>query len=524
MAKVVHKDKDAIIQVLGCLIQQPMLLLEEKYKFIKADFPELMYEAIFVAIDYLLKNGAPEIDCMAIFNFLEGYPSYHKAVEKNGGMRYIENCEALAELGNFEYYYTKLKKLSLLNQLEAQGFPTLQIYDPSICDNDAYVKMQSKFDSYTIEDIFNIYDGELIGLKEIFNVNTGSTGCQVAKGMAELKEQYKQIPEMGMPMCSPKLTTIFRGRRLKKVYLKTAPSGFGKTRVSVGDACCVSIPTIYDSSQKSWVTTGQAEPSLIISTELEIDEVQTMIISYVSDVSEEKILDGKYEADEEERVDKAISIIENAPLYIEHIPSFNIDDIERTIKKYKVKHIVGYVFFDYIFTSVKILTEIATKARGVKLREDNVLIMFIDRMKTLANILNVHIDTSSQANGDWKNAKDADMNLIRGAKGMADKVDAGYVLLPPSEKDKESIKEFTRHGFYKEPNLVFHIYKVRRGKINHVKLFTYFDYSTCRTYDLFVTTNDYVLLNVENTSIEVILEQTETEINESNVNDDSSWF
>ena len=146
MARLVHKDKDAIIQVLGCLIKQPMLLLEEKYRLIKADFPEMMYEAIFVSIDYLLKNGAPEIDCMAIFNFLQGYPSYYKAVEKNGGIRYIENCENIAELGNFEYYYTKLKKLSLLNQLEEHGFPTVHIYDPSICDSDAYVKMQAKFD------------------------------------------------------------------------------------------------------------------------------------------------------------------------------------------------------------------------------------------------------------------------------------------------------------------------------------------------------------------------------------------
>jgi len=521
---MVHQDKDAILQVLGCLIRQPMLILEEKYKFTKADFPEQIYEAIFVAIDYLLKNGAPEIDCMAIFNFLKGYPSYYKSVEKNGGMRYLENCEEIAELGNFEYYYTKVKKLSLLNQLEGLGFPTSHIYDPSLCDSEEYAKMSAKFNSYTIEDIFNIYDNDLLELKDVFHVSTGSSGCQAAKGMAELKEQYKQMPEMGMAMCSPKLTTIFRGRRLKKVYLKTAPSGFGKTRVSVGDACCVSIPTIYDSALKKWVTTGQEEPSLIISTELEIDEIQTMIISYVSDVAEDKILDGKYTDDEEERVDKAIVIIENSPLYIEHIPSFNIDDIERIIKKYKVKYVVGYVFFDYIFTSVKILTEIATKAKGVKLREDNVLIMFIDRMKTLANQLNVHIDTSSQANGDWKNAKEADQNLIRGAKGMADKVDAGYVLLPPSEKDKEVTKEFTRHGFHKEPNLVFHIYKVRRGKINHVKLFTFFDYSTCRTYDLFVTTNDYQLLNVENTSIEVILEQTETEIFEAEVHRDASWF
>ena len=66
-----------------------------------------------------------------------------------------------------------------------------------------------------------------------------------------------------------------------------------------------------------------------------------------------------------------------------------------------------------------------------------------------------------------------------------------------------------KNGFNKIPNLVFHIYKVRRGKINRVKLWLYFDYGTCRTKDLFVTDNDYKLLDIESTDIEVVLENTQ---------------
>jgi len=507
--KVIQKDKQATTQVFGCLIKDPNLLLDDRYSFIEVDFPEKFHKAVFAAIEYLVKNGAQELSPMSIDGFLSGYPRQHDIFTKNDGMNYVADCMLTAELSNFDYYYTKLKKFSLLNQLEEQGFDTSCIFDPSLIGFEDEGKMRTRFDNYSLEDIFNVYDSAILDLKDLYSAGGSSTGCQAAQGMRELKEQYKQIPEMGMAMCSPKLTTIFRGRRLKKVYMKTAPSGFGKSRISVGDACCVSIPTIYDSSKKQWVNTGCREPSLFISTELEIDEIQTMIIAYVSDVPEDTILDGKYDKGEEDRVNKAIEIIEKAPLYIDHVPSFNIDDIERVIKKYKVKQGVGYVFFDYVFTSMKILTEVATKARGVKLREDNVLIMFIDRMKTLANMLNVHIDTSSQANGDWKNAREADQNLLRGAKGMADKLDCGYVVLPLSAKDKEAIKTIMHKGFYKEPNLVFHIYKVRRGKLNHVKLWVYFDYSTCRTYDQFVTTNENKLLNVESTNLEIILEETE---------------
>lgn len=504
-----NKDKFATIQVIGCLIKNPLLLLDDKYKLREEDFPERFHKIVFGATEHLIKNGIQDLNYATVDDFLSKYPKQYKVFSDNNGTEYLINATEMADIANFGYYYNTLKKFSLLNQLNEKGFDTSDIFDDSIIDLEEYAKKQTHFDNLSVDEIIDFYEQKIFQLKDIYSTNVTSKGCQAAHGMRELKEQYKQIPEMGMPLASAKLTTILRGRRLKKLYLKTSPSGFGKTRISVGDACCVSVPIIYDSTEKDWTCTNCKEPTLIISTELETDEIQTMIHAYVSNVAEDHILDGNYSEDEEERVDRAIEIVENSPLYIEHIPNFNIDDIERIIKEYKLKYNIGYVFFDYIFTSIKILTEVATKARGVKIREDNVLIMFVDRMKTLCNMLNVHIDTSSQTNGDWKNAKDGDQNLIRGAKGIADKVDAGFVVLPPSAKDLESIRSVLHKGFNREPNLVYHIYKVRRGKINHVKLWVYFDYATCRTYDLFVTDNDYKLLNIESTSIEIILEQTE---------------
>lgn len=504
-----QKDKFATIQVIGALIQRPIILLDDQFKLVEEDFPERFHKIVFGAIEHLVKKGVQELNHITIDAFLTDYPKQYKVFTDNNGIEYLLSAVELTDIENFGYFYSTLKKFSLLNQLQTRGFDTSKIYDSSIIDLDDSAKMQARFDDMTVNNIIEVYEHSFFELKDLYGTNATSTGCQAGAGMKELKEQYKQTPEMGMPMCSPKLTTIVRGRRLKKLYLKTSPSGFGKTRLSVGDACCISIPSVYDSQKKKWIRTNCQEPTLIISTELEIDEIQSMIQAYVADVAEDHILDGKYEGKEEARVDKAISIIEQAPLYIEHIPNFDIDDIERIIKEYKIKHNIGYVFFDYVFTSIKILTEVATKAKGVKIREDNVLVMFVDRMKTLCNTLNVHIDTSSQANGDWKNTKDGDQNLIRGAKGIADKLDVGIVVLPPSAKDIESIQGIIHKGFSRMPNLVFHIYKVRRGKTNHVKLWVYFDYSTCRTYDLFVTDNDYKLLNIENTNIDIILKQTE---------------
>lgn len=499
-----QKDKMATIQVLGCLIKQPMLLLDEKYRLDIEDFPERFHQILYGCIDNLVKQGVQDINSINIDDYLSKFPRQHKVFEDNKGMEYVENAVDLAQIENFDYYYQTFRKFGLLNQLQRKGFDTTIIYDPNVIDVDQQAEMQKQFDRLSVQDIFTRYELSISELKEVYDSSSESTGVQAADGMMALKEQYKEAPEMGMPFSSGIMTTIARGRRLKKFYMKSSNTGGGKSRISVGDASHISVPWYYDVNIKEWIYTGYNASVLFITTELEIDEVQTMIMAYVSGVPEDHILDGRYEDDEEKRVDEAIEKIKDATIYIEQIPNFSIEDIENTIKKYKIKYNIGFCFFDYIFTSIKILSEVANKTRGVKMREDNILLMFADRMKSLANSLKIHIDSSSQVNGQWKTAKEMDESILRGARSLGDKLDLGYVVLPVSEADKLGIETIVAkiQSFLPQPNLVFHIYKNRRGKLNHIRLFVYFDYSTCRTTDLFVTDNKYNLIDVESTLVD----------------------
>lgn len=506
------KDKYAIMNVLAGIVKDPMVLMDDHYQLVPDDFPERFHRIVFGALEHVIRGGAKNVDALVIDDYLQSYKDQYKIFTDNNGVAYINSIVELTDGRNFAYFYTRLKKASLLNRLYQQGFDISDYWDPSIVAMTEAERTQTKFDTVTLEEILDDYEIKLGNIKDAFGDAQGRHGVQAGTKMKELKEELKAKPEIGAPMNSAKMTTICRGRRLKKFYLKVAPSGCGKTRLSLADACLVSIPKRFDLERKRWVKTGCQEPTLFITTELEIEEVQTMIQAYVSGVPEEHILDGKYEPGEEARVDKAISVIQDAPLWIEHVPDFNVDDIENIIKEHKLKHQIAYCFFDYIFTSIKILTEVATKARGVKLREDNVLVMFSDRLKGICNKLNVHIDTSTQVSGDWKNAKDPDASLIRGAKGIADKVDVGYVVLEPTPKDLEAVKSILAangQAFGQKPNLVFHVFKLRRGKLNHVKVFVHFDFSTLRTTDMFVTDRNYQLLSVDNTSVEMLLDQTD---------------
>lgn len=66
------------------------------------------------------------------------------------------------------------------------------------------------------------------------------------------------------------------------------------------------------------------------------------------------------------------------------------------------------------------------------------------------------------------------------------------------------------------PNLVRHIYKVRRGKLTKIRIWQYADLSTGRTKDLFITDNYYNIIETEIAEIEIdrVIEEHSVELSE----------
>ena len=163
-----------------------------------------------------------------------------------------------------------------------------------------------------------------------------------------------------------------------------------------------------------------SQPVLFITTEQELEEIQTMMLAFISNVNEEHILNGDYSGDEEERVRTAAQILADAPLYVEELPDFSLKDVEDKIKKNIRDNDVHYIFHDYIHTSLKILEEITRRSGGIKLREDNILFMLSTRLKDICNKYGVFIMSATQLNGSYQESQTPDQNLLRGAKAIAD--------------------------------------------------------------------------------------------------------
>jgi replicative DNA helicase len=125
--------------------------------------------------------------------------------------------------------------------------------------------------------------------------------------------------------------------------LRSAATGIGKTRSMIADACNIACNKIYDDAF-GWISNGICEPTLFITTEQELEEIQTMMLAFLSGVNEEHILNGEYEGDEEQRILQAAAILQNSPLYVEELPDFSLQDVESKIKKNIRDHDVKYVF------------------------------------------------------------------------------------------------------------------------------------------------------------------------------------
>ena len=235
--------------------------------------------------------------------------------------------------------------------------------------------------------------------------------------------------------------------------------------------------------------------------------LQTLLIAAVSKVNEEHILYGTYEQGELERVQQAISYIESSPLYIVHIPDFSIEDIKNQIKKYNREFSVRYFFFDYIHTSLRLMAEVNSKS-GMGLKEHQLLLVFATELKTIAQQLDVFIYTASQLNGEAQNAQYKDQNLLAGSKALANKLDMGVISMAPTKAEKKKI-ESVLHKMVNMPvpNMCHWVYKVRRGRLTRIIIWTKIDLGTMTEQCLFVTNYDFELIDMDFTKIEQVEEK-----------------
>lgn len=225
-----YVDLSAIIQVIGNVFNNPSLLDDtDKYSINEEDFPDIFHKIVFGSIYKIHELGAKEVNLQTIADFFETRPKNSAIYKKQRGDEWLlkasENATPLA----FEYYYNRLKKMTLLRAFDNFGIDVTDIYDPdNILDLKKKQIQEDFLDNCTLEDIAKKVNDkiELITAQYVDNVQERS--YQAGEGIFDLIEDLKINPEVGIPLYGKMINTVTRGARLKKFYLRSAATGMGK--------------------------------------------------------------------------------------------------------------------------------------------------------------------------------------------------------------------------------------------------------------------------------------------------------
>ena len=499
-----YVDTTSIMQVIGCVYNNPQLLEEtDRYSIVDEDFADPFHKTIFGAIYKIYELGANKITLESISDFLSSRPKSAAVYKQGKGEEWLLKVSEAAISSAFDYYYGRLKKFSLLRAFDNCGIDVTDIYDvDNILDTKKKQLQEDYLDNATLEQIADKVNEKIDTIRLQYVVDTFGEAQQAGDGIFDLIEKFKEHPEVGVPLYGPLINTVTRGARLKKFYLRSAATGIGKTRSMIADCCYIGCNKIYDENF-GWIGSGPAEPVLFITTEQELEEIQTMMLAFLSNVNEEHILNGEYDEGEEERVIQAAKLLKESPIYVEELPDFSLQDVENKIKKNIRDHGVHYICHDYIHTSLKILEEITRRSGGIKLREDNILFMLSTRLKDICNQYGVFIMSATQLNGSYVDSETPDQNLLRGAKAIADKIDLGLILLGVKDDDLVKLDPILSSNIFEKPTIKISVYKNRRGRYKGVYLWCKANLGCCRIQPMFCTTYNYEMVSIDDVRIRI---------------------
>lgn len=492
MSKILYSIDDAMM-LLGCFANRPNLMLSNKYKIGENDFrckgcdDAKFHHILYRTMYNLVASGAEEIDSVVVDTFLRNYPEQYNVCKQYDFMSFIPEIKRVASDKNVAYHYEIVRKFAMLREYKATGFDIHEIYDETKDE----ASQRNKLNSISLRDIDEYFESKRLAIKRNFISTDNVEHYKAGDDFEFTKEQFKTTPRLGLSFQSPYLNDVYRG--IMGLTLRSGASGSGKTTLSIGDACMSGVKYYYDLEKRKYITNKSYIGNvLFINTEMDLrEELDIMFISWISGVSRNKIMDGIYHGDEEERVDKARQILELSGIYVVDNPEFTAKTLEEIIEDYIINKNVKLVVFDYVQNQGYVANELAEES-GIPMREDMVLLTLTDRLKQLSRKYNIPILTGTQLNGRELEMPYPTEACLAGGKSQVRKADCSMIITPLTEKQMNEIEPYiATYSDLPKPNLIVHNIKGRASRFpKYIRVYQYVDLGTGRSQDLYVTTKD----------------------------------
>lgn len=271
------------------------------------------------------------------------------------------------------------------------------------------------------------------------------------------------------------------------------------TRTAIKDMANASMTEYYDKKTKRWVKTGASVPSLFISTELNKDELQTVLLAFISGMTTSEIESGEFNAEQKQRLEHSVAIIKESQMYFVYIEDFSALDIRMIIEEYIIKYNVKFVVFDYIQNSPKLARTFQDIYGKNGIREDEVLVELSRSLKNMAEKYNVFILSSTQLNSlaDEDNiGVSRTGRALRGGASTINKADYGIIIAKPTPMDLKKLAAIQKEegGFQGIPTFGHFVFKNRSGA-SDIIIWTDYNMGNMREKPLFVTDFNYNLIS-----------------------------
>lgn len=492
MSKILYSIDDAMM-LIGCFANRPNLMLSNKYKIGENDFrckgcdDAKFHHILYRTMYNLVASGAEEIDSVVVDTFLRNYPEQYNVCKQYDFMSFIPEIKRVASDKNVAYHYEIVRKFAMLREYKATGFDIHEIYDETKDE----ASQRNKLNSISLRDIDEYFESKRLAIKRNFISTDNVEHYKAGDDFEFTKEQFKTTPRLGLSFQSPYLNDVYRG--IMGLTLRSGASGSGKTTLSIGDACMSGVKYYYDLEKRKYITNKSYIGNvLFINTEMDLrEELDIMFISWISGVSRNKIMDGIYHGDEEERVDKARQILELSGIYVVDNPEFTAKTLEEIIEDYIINKNVKLVVFDYVQNQGYVANELAEES-GIPMREDMVLLTLTDRLKQLSRKYNIPILTGTQLNGRELEMPYPTEACLAGGKSQVRKADCSMIITPLTEKQMNEIEPYiATYSNLPKPNLIVHNIKGRASRFpKYIRVYQYVDLGTGRSQDLYATTKD----------------------------------
>ena len=290
------------------------------HKLSQSDFLYSDHSVIFTLLDCLAKQGAKSFDLPMLVNSAQ-----ESGVLKNiGGIGYLKSISEMnVSNDNFDIYFQTVLEASTKFRL----YNVLQ-------ENIKLINENAK-DGKTSMDLIGAVESNVLDLST--KSKAIKEPIDLAEGLSEMIEERKanKVKQMGISTGFPILDFQIDGLVPGTLTIISA-------RLKVGKSALLSNIAAH-------IAYVVGEPVLYIDTEMSFIQWRDRIIASMAGVRERDIKHGGYDPETYDKImSKCVNIVGNGKLFHEFMPGYNVEKIVALYKKYKLKHNIGLMVFDYI--------------------------------------------------------------------------------------------------------------------------------------------------------------------------------